>query len=159
MVEVRLSRLCAALALILVCVSFLLASCSTPEFKFVDSNPSQPPHCQNSQRDEGESDVDCGGACTPCELTEHCSTASDCREGECIEGTCQSANCNDGNQNDTETDVDCGGGACKTCPVDGGCGVGTDCQTGVCGERGCAAPTCGDRVPNGNESDIDCGGP
>src|SRR3954447_26530824 len=98
MVEVRLSRLCAALAFVLVCASFLLSSCSTPEFKFVDSNPSQPPHCENDQRDEGESDKDCGGACMPCALTQLCNSTTDCREGECIEGACQAAGCSDENQ-------------------------------------------------------------
>ncbi|MEI9938803.1 MAG: hypothetical protein WDO69_16410 [Pseudomonadota bacterium] len=159
MVEVRLNRLCAALAFVLVCASLLLPSCSTPEFKFVDSSGTQPPHCQNLQQDEGESDIDCGGACAPCALTQGCNSAADCRDGECTDGTCQAAGCSDGTQTGSETDVDCGGGACKACAVDGGCAVGSDCQTGVCGEHGCAAATCGDRVANGNESDIDCGGP
>src|SRR6478735_53262 len=140
MASVRLSRLFAVLATAFVCVSFLLASCATPEFKFVDSNGNQPPHCQNQQLDEGESDVDCGGACMPCALKQRCNSATDCSEGDCIEGTCQAANCNDGNQNDNESDVDCGGGSCKACPVGGGCTMDTDCQSGVCGgETGCAA--------------------
>jgi len=158
MVLVRLSRWCAALASAFVCGSFLLASCATPEFKFVDGNGNQPPHCQNQQRDEGESDVDCGGSCSPCALTQGCNGAADCRDGDCIDGVCQGSNCNDGSQNESETDVDCGGGSCKTCPVGGGCSEGKDCQSGVCGDSGCAAATCGDRVKNGNESDIDCGG-
>lgn len=158
MVLVRLSRLCVALAFAFVCASFLLASCATPEFKFVDGNGNQPPHCQNQSQDEGESDIDCGGACAPCALTQRCNSAADCREGDCIDGTCQAASCTDGTQSDNETDVDCGGGSCKTCPEGAGCSEGTDCQTGVCGETGCAAATCGDRVKNGHESDIDCGG-
>src|SRR6185369_5155442 len=159
MLSIRLNRLFVALAIAFVSASFLLASCATPEFKFVDSNGNQPPHCQNQQRDEGESDVDCGGACAPCALTQQCNSATDCREGDCIEGTCQAISCNDGNQGENETDVDCGGGSCKTCPVGAGCSADTDCQSGKCGgETGCAAPSCGDRVKNGNESDIDCGG-
>jgi len=156
MVTVRLSRLFAAFAFAFACAGFFLVSCATPEFKFVDNN--QPSHCTNLQRDEGESDVDCGGACAPCSLTQLCNTSSDCRDSECIDGICQAASCSDGSQTESETDVDCGGGSCKGCPVGGGCSVGTDCVSGVCGETGCAAPTCGDRVPNGNESDIDCGG-
>jgi len=157
MVLVRLSRLFAALAFVSVCAGFLLVSCATPEFKFVD-NGTQPSHCQNQQRDEGESDVDCGGACSPCSLTQQCNTGTDCRDSECIDGTCQAASCTDGSQTESETDVDCGGGSCKGCPVGGGCSVGLDCLSGVCSEQGCAAPTCGDRAPNGNETDIDCGG-
>jgi len=136
-----------------------MASCSTPEFKFVDPPSSQPPHCENSVRDEGESDLNCGGPCLPCALTQLCNSTADCREGECTDGTCQAAGCSDGDQTDNETDIDCGGGACKRCPVGGGCVEGSDCQTGVCGEQGCAEPTCNDRVINGNESDFDCGGP
>ncbi|HYP99386.1 MAG TPA: hypothetical protein VER96_12015 [Polyangiaceae bacterium] len=158
MVTVRLSRLFVALATAFVCVSFLLASCATPEFKFVDTNGNKPSHCQNQQIDEGESDLDCGGVCMPCALKQHCNSASDCIEGDCIDGTCQAASCNDGNQSDNETDIDCGGGACKTCPVGGKCTMETDCQSGVCDGETCSAPTCGDRVQNGSESDIDCGG-
>src|SRR6478609_165367 len=157
MVEVRLSRLCAALAFVLVSATFLLSSCATPEFKFVDSNP-PPPHCQNQQLDEGESDRDCGGACAPCSFTQKCNGPADCREGECADGICQAAGCSDGSQNGNETDADCGG-SCKGCPVGGACSAGSDCQSRVCGEQGCAAPTCGDRVTNGDESDLDCGGP
>jgi len=159
MVEVRLSRLCAALAFVLVCTSLLLSSCATPEFKFVDSDAGLPSHCGNGQQDEGESDKDCGGACMPCSLTQRCNSSADCREGDCTDGTCQAAGCNDGTQNNNETDADCGGGSCKTCPVTGGCNMDSDCQSGKCGEAGCAAPTCGDRVTNGSESDRDCGGP
>ena len=155
MVELRLSRLCAAWAFIWVCASILLGSCSTPEFKFVN----EAPHCHNQVRDEGESDTDCGGACAPCALTQQCNTAADCREGVCADGTCQTADCSNELQTDSETDVDCGGGTCKACPVGGGCLADSDCQSGVCGEQGCAAPTCGDRVRNGDETDLDCGGP
>ena len=128
MVEVRLNRLCAALAFIFVCASLLMASCSTPEFKFVDSTSTRPPHCQDQLQDEGESDIDCGGACLPCSLTQHCNTVGDCTDGECIAGTCQAEGCNDQNQTGSETDVDCGGGGCKTCPVGRGCSIGSDCR-------------------------------
>src|SRR6478735_4850427 len=141
MVEVRLSRLCAALAFVLVSATLLLSSCATPEFKFVDSNPA-PLHCQNQQRDEGESDIDCGGACAPCSFTQKCNSEADCREGECVDGTCQAAACRDGSQTGTETDTDCGGGSCNACPVGAGCIVGSDCQSRSCSEQGCAAPTC-----------------
>src|SRR6187549_15304 len=161
MVDVRLSRLCAALAFILVCASLMMASCSTPEFKFVDSDAgAAPAHCKNGLQDEGESDEDCGGACPQCSLTQHCNSSADCREGECSDGTCQAASCSDGTQSGSETGKDCGGGACKACPAGEGCAVPTDCQSGVCDdEQRCAEPTCSDRVTNGNESDIDCGGP
>jgi hypothetical protein len=159
MFELRLTRLCGVLAVGLVCVG-LMASCATPGFSFTKSDAGATlPHCQDSEVDDGESDVDCGGSCAPCALTQRCNAASDCKEGTCTDGTCQAAGCTDGVQSGSETDVDCGGGACKPCAVGLACSAGTDCQTGVCGAGGCAAPSCSDRVQNGNESDIDCGGP
>ena len=152
-------RLFGALVLASVCAIFFLASCTTPNFSFGDTGAAAPPHCQNLEQDEGESDVDCGGACAPCALSQRCNSAQDCRDGECTNGTCQAASCTDGSQGDTETDVDCGGGACKPCAAGRACAQGSDCQSGVCGEQGCAEPSCGDRVKNGSESDVDCGGP
>ena len=138
----------------------MVASCTTPEFEFVDSDAATaPPHCQNQVQDEGESDIDCGGACTRCALTQQCNTADDCRESQCNEGTCQAAGCTDKTLDGSETDVDCGGGSCKPCAGGLVCARGADCTSGVCGALGCAEPTCGDRVANGSESDIDCGGP
>ena len=158
MVEVRFRRLCAAAAFVLVCCGWLLASCTTPEFKFVD-NANLPPHCGNQLPDEGESDLDCGGACMQCALGQRCNGVADCREGDCIDGTCQALTCKDEVQGESETDKDCGGGACKRCADGKGCIEGTDCQSGVCNDEICAAPSCGDRVANGSESDINCGGP
>src|SRR6188474_2623632 len=108
MVEVRLSRLCSALAFLMVCVSVLMASCSTPEFKFADT--SQPSHCKNDLQDEGESDTNCGGACAPCVLGQRCNSTADCRDSECMSGTCQDAGCDDDVQGGSETDLNCGGG-------------------------------------------------
>jgi len=155
MVEVRLSRLCPALAYLMAFASVLMASCSTPEFKFVD----HPAHCENQLPDEGESDLDCGGACAPCELGQRCNSTADCRDSQCLDGTCQGAGCGDGEQSGNETDQDCGGGACQPCAVGKGCNLASDCQSGVCGEQTCSEPACNDFVTNGSESDIDCGGP
>ncbi len=148
MVELRLSRLCAAWAFIWVCASLLVAACSTPEFKFVDSN-ALPAHCQNTQRDEGESDIDCGGACAPCALTQRCNTSADCRNGECIDGTCQAcasgrSNCNGdpdddpahaGCEIDLKTDVDNCGACGNACTVFGG---EAECSAGACSIKRCS---------------------
>ena len=161
MFELKLARMLGALAFGSLCAGMLLASCTTPNFAFVDADAGSPviPHCQNAQRDEGESDVDCGGVCAPCALTQSCNTASDCKDGDCTDGTCQAAGCNDGAKTGNETDVDCGGGSCKACVVSAACVQGPDCQSGVCDKQACATPTCNDRVTNGSETDIDCGGP
>lgn len=157
MFRLKLTRLLGALAVGSMCASSLVASCTTPDFKFVD-DPVAPSHCTNSERDEGESDVDCGGTCAPCALTQRCATSADCRDGECTEGTCQAAGCSDATLGGSETDIDCGGGSCKPCAVDQTCKQASDCAAGVCSGSSCAAPTCSDRVPNGDETDVDCGG-
>src|SRR5450432_491562 len=159
MFELRLARVSGVLAFGLVCAG-LIASCATPGFSFANSDAGATlPHCQDSEVDDGESDVDCGGSCAPCALTQRCNVAEDCKEGTCTGGSCQAAGCTDGAQSGTETDVDCGGGACKPCAVGLACGAGSDCQSAVCAMGACAEPTCNDRVQNGNESDVDCGGP
>jgi hypothetical protein len=47
-------------------------------------------HCDNSVRDEGETDVDCGGSCAAkCELRQGCMLDSDCASDNCgDEGVC-----------------------------------------------------------------------
>lgn len=158
MFGLKLTRLIGALAVGSMCASSLVASCTTPDFKFADEPSATPSHCTNSERDEGESDVDCGGTCTPCALTQRCNTSADCRDAECTDGTCQAAGCGDQAQSGTETDVDCGGGACKPCAATQACEKASDCSDGVCTGKRCAEASCGDRVQNGDETDVDCGG-
>mgnify|MGYP006295752573 CR=1 FL=1 len=67
--------------------------------------------CNNSVKDEGEEEVDCGGPCPPC------------------------ISCHDGIQNQNESGVDCGG-PCMPCMKVDGCGDGlmNQGETGVdCG--------------------------
>lgn len=44
--------------------------------------------CTNGQRDGSESDVDCGGPCTPCALTAHCNGPTDCASRVCRASVC-----------------------------------------------------------------------
>lgn len=46
-------------------------------------------HCENGERDEGETDVDCGGKCYPCENGKKCSQDSDCESSYCKDGVCR----------------------------------------------------------------------
>jgi len=49
-------------------------------------------HCNNSvwDPDLGETDVDCGGECSGCDINMNCSTNNDCKSGlGCINNTCQ----------------------------------------------------------------------
>lgn len=46
-------------------------------------------HCSNGVRDDGESDIDCGGACLACDACRGCTTDDDCAAGTCDGGTCR----------------------------------------------------------------------
>lgn len=50
------------------------------------------PGCNNAEKDEGETDVDCGGSCAParrCEAGQGCTSALDCYSSSCIEAVCK----------------------------------------------------------------------
>jgi hypothetical protein len=91
-------------------------------------------HCDDRQRDGDESDVDCGGSCSPCPGGASCALPADCQSQSCIAGRCAAPSCTDGVKDNLETDVDCGGpllpGRCR------GCATGQACQnSGDCAAR------------------------
>lgn len=91
--------------------------------------------CMNSQKDEDETDVDCGGPkCDPCVLGKTCKNDTDCQSGYC-----------NGNTYKCET---------KPCTSTDDCAEGEKCNAGVCE----AEPTCNDGIKNQDETDVDCGG-
>ncbi len=45
-------------------------------------------HCSDHVKDSGESDIDCGGACSPCGLGLRCGSQNDCAVGTCDANTC-----------------------------------------------------------------------
>ncbi|MCB9734190.1 MAG: hypothetical protein H6745_16460 [Deltaproteobacteria bacterium] len=49
------------------------------------------PTCSDSARNQGESDVDCGGPCDPCALGATCGGSADCATGLCADGLCANA--------------------------------------------------------------------
>ncbi|QDG49339.1 hypothetical protein FIV42_00885 [Persicimonas caeni] len=115
--------------------------------------------CSDTVENQDESDVDCGGVCSPCAENQQCYTDSDCVSStQCVSGTCQSATCDDGLQNQDETDVDCGGSNCSGCTDGQACTVAGDCASNYCLNDVCATPTCDDTILNQDESDVDCGG-
>ncbi len=116
--------------------------------------------CTDTIQNQGETDVDCGGAtaCPRCTVGEMCVAGSDCQSGSCSTGTCQPS-CTDMVKNGTETGIDCGGpNACPRCGTGQMCLAGSDCQNGVCSAGTCQAPSCVDGVKNGSETGVDCGG-
>jgi hypothetical protein len=103
------------------------------------------PACIDGRKDDGESDVDCGGSCpTACADGKTCAVARDCVDGVCgAGGTCAAPSCSDGVKNGAESDVDCGGSCGTTCAAGKVCKVNGDCST-TCDYSGhCAvAPSC-----------------
>ena len=45
--------------------------------------------CGDGQRGPGETDVDCGGACAPCDVGRACSSNADCQTGSCENARCE----------------------------------------------------------------------
>jgi len=126
-----------------------------------------PAQCQDTELSGDETDVDCGGSCTVCEVDQGCLEATDCATKYCHTAVeppvCRQPKCTDGVQNQEETSVDCGGPVCRAlnllCNNGSACGDDTDCVTGYCKGGVCTSPTCADEVLNNQETDTDCGGP
>lgn len=89
----------------------------------------------------GETDVDCGGPCAPCDAQQGCEGAPDCASGVCAGGACAAPSCTDAVRNGDESGVDCGGATCAPCDIGIGCTSGSECETGVCLDGSC---DCGD---------------
>lgn len=116
--------------------------------------------CGDMVQNPGETDVDCGGSCGPCDDNLKCLVDADCTSSVC-EGNplkCQAPTCMDGTKNGDETDADCGGLICNKCNTDQACIGPDDCASGVCQGLKCQAAQCDDGVKNGSESAADCGG-
>ena len=113
--------------------------------------------CYNDVLDEDESDIDCGGSCSPCPAGSTCEVDSDCESKNCKDGICQEATCYDNIQNQDESDIDCGG-RCDPCALGMFCNYDSDCNSSYCFEGMCAEPSCTDGVQNGDEEGVDCGG-
>ena len=86
------------------------------------------PSCTDTFKNQGESDVDCGGTstCDRCATGDDCTAGADCASGVCTALKCAAPACNDTVQNGNETDVDCGG-TCSPCASGKKCSVNTDC--------------------------------
>jgi hypothetical protein len=125
-------------------------------------NKCVPATCMNGMQDGTETDMDCGGACGPCDVGMKCNIKLDCKEALCdgVPGakTCSAASCQDSQVNGDETYGDCGGTVCMPCTTGNPCKLPSDCASKVCANAKCAAPVCTDGVQNGDEEGVDCGG-
>lgn len=135
------------------------SGCSFPDYR-ISTETSAQALCVNRQRDQGESDYDCGGDCAACGTGQTCLTQTDCASGVCLAGTCAAPSCSDGVKNGRESDVDCGE-ACtpSRCSSGNHCNFNEDCNSFRCWSGTCEAASCSDGLRNGAESDVDCGGP
>ena len=124
-----------------------------------------PTGCSDASKDNGETDVDCGGPCSPCAGGLHCEGHVDCESGVCKGKICKAPSCNDGVKNGDETDVDCSG-PCLPCGENKTCSDPTDCMSGVCAGTICCTPKmdvmvclghCGPMSNNCGET-VMCGG-
>jgi hypothetical protein len=122
----------------------------------------EPGPCGDGEKNQNESDVDCGAECNGCAEGKKCVIDADCATNYCQESTCKVASCEDGYMNGLESDVDCGGTTCTLCEKDKSCKQHSDCATDYCdiNTKTCDdAPPCADKVLSEGETDTDCGGP
>jgi hypothetical protein len=96
------------------------------------STDAPPLTCTDKVKSGDETDVDCGGSCTPCPIDKACLVASDCASKGCVEKTCREcapgttqctgkkqSTCNNGlwvvDNNDCISGCDTNTGACRVC--------------------------------------------
>lgn len=104
------------------------------------------PACNDGAWNGSETDLDCGGGCSPCDTGKACKISGDCLSKICKGGACEPARCDDGVQNGGEGDTDCGGACPEKCADGKACGVSEDCASLVCAGGVCQVPICGDGV-------------
>lgn len=138
-------------------------ACAFPEYTLEQTPGQAPPSalnriCTDGLPSDAETDIDCGGGCSPCHEGKRCELPTDCVTASCVEGACRPATCDDGIKNGGETDRDCGGQCERACGAGDDCGAPADCQSAVCGAGTCQVPSCSDQARNGDETGVDCGG-
>jgi len=119
----------------------------------------KPVECDDGIQNGDETDIDCGGHCDRCDLTNKCIEDDDCYSGFCNSSNkCAKPLCDDGIQNGDETDIDCGGSECSECEVGEDCKKDSDCKSGECDSVCVGVDTCDNNRLDDDETAIDCGG-
>lgn len=121
--------------------------------------PPIPAICNNSLKNTGETDIDCGGICPPCQNNRLCLVNSDCSSNFCRSpGICTTPTCSDGIKNGGESDVDCGGTCGVKCAVGDKCLKDGDCTSNTCTNGECASSQStvkdidGDGIPDSQDN-------
>ena len=105
--------------------------CTSSDVCSDDDTCASAANCSDGVKNGGESDVDCGGSCDPCQRGQSCGSGQDCVAPDIcsVDDTCAlPASCNNGSQDADETDVDCGG-SCDPCALGRRCRQDKDCQS------------------------------
>lgn len=87
--------------------------------------------CHDRISDGDETDVDCGGGCTPCAGGQRCSIAADCQSNACDGELCRPPSCTDRLLNGFESDIDCGAICATKCAQGQACIHQDDCADGL----------------------------
>lgn len=130
-------------------------SACVPEFLFGSEVAAV---CKNETLDEGETDIDCGGICSPCPLGKRCDETADCADGSCIEAVCRQPSCGDESLSPGETDIDCGGAHCAPCGELEACETDRDCLSSSCQAGRCVAALGLGGIFGDGDGDISQGG-
>ncbi len=145
---------------VLNCAGYLECESAAGQSTCVD-----PRLCYNHQKDNRETDVDCGGPyCYPCHTGKTCTGDLDCKSQVCTNGVCAAPTCSDGVKNQSEEDVDCGGVCAATCAAGAPCWYDSECTSDYCSRNvgdnfpGKCIAHCHDNTQNAHETDVDCGG-
>jgi hypothetical protein len=111
------------------------------------------PTCNDGVKNQGETDIDCGGAAcgATCAPTKVCVADTDCGGlgASCTGGVCR--NCADGVLNGAETALDCGGQCGATCGGGLACNSGADCATSGCTDGTCNLGLTGELCTAGDQ--------
>jgi hypothetical protein len=117
------------------------------ESRYCANNKCTEASCDDEEKNQGESDTDCGGnLCPKCGDDEKCHSNSDCATDFCSFGVCRDiSTCNDGFLSGTESAIDCGGACPRKCQIGKNCDVDADCESGL----SCSLQTCSETRPGG----------
>jgi cysteine-rich repeat protein len=108
---------------------------------------SQPdPTCTDGIHNGDETDIDCGGGCSPCADSLGCSAPGDCHSQVCESGVCTAPRCGDGVINQAGEVCD-EGGPSATCNA--------DCTSATCGD-GVVNPAAGEECDEGGVDTASC---
>ncbi len=114
--------------------------------------------CYDWIQNGNETDVDCGGPCSPCTTFQSCLIDADCLSLNCVSFKCGTlkwnfekdhwfivilaeATCTDDILNQNETDTDCGGPNCRGCADNKICNENSDCMSFNCDGNTCSKYT------------------